>query len=88
MDVAQAPLSAPRELGDLIVLGQVGDRFARIQILDHGARGHAQHHVFRALAAALSTSAFFTVACAMDAGEAVFDEGVDIAVRNRKQFEP
>ena len=83
VDIPQTALSTSRKQSDLLVLGQVGDRFPRIRIRDHGAGGHAQNDVIGALAVALTASALFAVARTVDSGEPVIDESVDVPVRDR-----
>src|SRR4029077_6101959 len=83
IDVALAALAALGEDGGLLVVGEIDEPLAGAGIGDHRAGGHAQHHVLGALAAALAAAAPLAVARAVDACEAVLDQGVDVAVRDR-----
>jgi len=67
----------------LLVLGEVGERFSGPRVRDHGAGGHAQHDIIGAFAAALGTAPVLAVLRAVNAREAVFDEGIDVSVGHR-----
>jgi len=83
IDIAEAPFASPREQCDLLVLGEVSERFSGFRDRDHGAGGHAQHDIIGAFAAALGTAAVLAVPRAVNAREAVFDEGIDVSVGHR-----
>ena len=51
-----------------------------VEVGDHGADRHAQHHIFAALAVAVAAVAVFAALGAVDAGKAIVDQGVDVAV--------
>ena len=82
MDVAETAFAALGNVCGLAVAGQVGDDLAGLQVADGGAHRHAQRDVFGRRAVAVRATALFAVTGAVDALEAVFDQGVDIAVRN------
>ncbi len=75
--------SSPREQCDLLVLGEVSERFSGFRVRDHGAGGHAQHDIIGTFAVALGAAPLLAVPRAVNAREAVFDEGVDVSVGHR-----
>ena len=83
IDIAEAAFASPRKQCDLLVHGQVGDRFSGLRVRDHGAGGHAQHDVIGTFTAALGTAPALTVPRAVDAREAVFDQRIDVSVGDR-----
>ncbi len=83
IDIAEAPLASPREQCDLLVRGQVGDRFSGFRVRDHGTGGHAQYDVIGTFPAALGTAPVLAVPRVVNAREAIFDEGIDVSVGHR-----
>jgi hypothetical protein len=83
MDVAEAALAAASDQRLLLVHGKIGDEFAGIGVRDHRADGHAQDDVVRAPAVLVGAVAVLAVLRAMNARIAVFDERVDVAIRER-----
>src|SRR3989449_7316614 len=56
IDIAEAPFASPREQCDLLVLGEVSDRFPGLRVRDHGPRGHAQYDIIGTFPVALGTA--------------------------------
>src|SRR5437660_193028 len=83
IDIAEAAFASPREQCDLLVHGQVGERFSGLRVRDHGAGGHAQHDVIGTFPAALGTAPALAVPSVVNAREAIFDEGIDVPVGDR-----
>jgi len=82
------PLCLPREQCDLLVLGEVSDRFPGLRVRDHGTRGHAQYDIIGTFSVALGTAPALAVPGAVNAREAIFDEGVDVSVGDRIDAAP
>src|SRR5437660_11565447 len=80
IDIAEAPFASPREACDLLVHGEVGDRFCGLRVRDHVAPGHAQHDVIGTSPAALRTAPVLAVPPAVIVREAVSHAGTDVAV--------
>ena len=80
MHVAKPALAAAGEEGALAVLGEVGHRVAGLLVADHRAHGYAQLDIGAASAVAVRPGAAAAVLRAVDAGEAVVDQRVDIAI--------
>src|SRR3989440_9556440 len=83
IDIAEAAFASLRKQCDLLVHGQVGDRFSGLRVRDHGAGGHAQQDVIGTFPAALGTAPALTVPRAVNAGEAIFDQRIDVSVGDR-----
>src|SRR5207245_5294439 len=83
IDIAEAPFASPREQCDLLVFGEVSDRFPGLRVHDHGTRGHAQYDIIGTFSVALGTAPALAVPGAVNAREAIFDEGVDVSVGDR-----
>src|SRR5258706_5986742 len=81
MQVAKPALAALGQDGALAVRREVGEQ--RAVLLDEGAHRHAQHYVLAAAPVLVGAAADVAVLSAVDAREAVVDQGVDIAVRDR-----
>ncbi len=84
MNVAQASLPAFCQHCGLAVGGQVGERFTGLDIAYHGADRKTQSDVVRGLAVAVGAATFFAVARAMNAGKAILDQGIDVAIGHGK----
>jgi len=80
MDVAQPALAALGQHRCLVVGGQVRQNVAGLDVGHHGADGKAQDDVFRRRAIAVRSATLFAVARAMDAGIAIFDQRIDVAI--------
>src|SRR5207245_10462095 len=80
IDIAEAPFASPREPCDLLVHGEVGDRFCRLRVRDHGARGHAQHAVIGTFPAALGTAPVLAVPRAVTPRDAESAKGSAVYV--------
>ena len=83
MQVAQPALAALGQAHRLAVRGQVGHHLAAIDVGEHGAHRHADDEVFAALAVALCAAPVLAFLRLEDAGEAKFDQGIDVAVGHR-----
>src|SRR5258708_26720553 len=83
IDVAETPFGSPREQCDLVVRGEVSERFSGFRVREQGAGGHAQHDIIGTFAVALGAAPLLAVPRAVNAREAVFDEGVDVSVGHR-----
>ena len=82
VDVAEAALAALRHQRLLPVRGEIGDEFAGVGVGDDRADRHAQDDVVRAAAVLVGTVAVLAVLRAMNARVAVFDQRVDVAIRD------
>jgi hypothetical protein len=82
MQVAEAALAALGEQRALAVLREVGEQPA-VLVLDQRAHRHAQHDVLAAAPVLVGAAADVAVLGAVDAREAVVDQGVDVAVGDR-----
>ena len=80
MNIAKTALSAFRDDGALAMLGEIDDEFARFLVADDRAHGYAQLDVVAAFSVAIGAAAIFTVLGAVNAGVAIVDQGVDIAI--------
>src|SRR5437773_8071131 len=83
IDIAEAPFASPREQCDLLVHGEVGDHFSGLPVRDHRTGRHAQYNVIGALPVALGTAPALAVPRAVNAREAILDEGIDVSVGDR-----
>jgi hypothetical protein len=83
VDVAQAAGPAAREQRALAVLRQVGDQLAAVLVAHQRSDRHAQLHVGAGAAVAVRGHAAYAVFGAVDAREAVVDQGVHVAVGAR-----
>src|SRR5207247_1571470 len=83
IDIPEAPFTSPREQCDLLVHGEVGDHFSGLRVRDHRAGRHAQYDVICALPVALGTAPSLAVPRAVNAREAILDEGIDVSIGDR-----
>src|SRR5450755_2563935 len=83
MQIAQAALAALRQERFLIVRREVGNELAALGHGDDGPDRHAQHDVLGAASVLIGAAASFAGLGAMNAGKAIIDQRIDVAVGNR-----
>ncbi len=82
MQVAQTTLAAPGNQCPCAFPIQIRHRLAAVQLADDRPHRHAQHHVFAALAVTICTAPVLAMLGTEDAGIAIVDQGIEIAVGN------
>src|SRR6185437_2540504 len=80
VDVAPAALAAFGQYHGLTVFGHVGQNLAVVVVDDERTHGHAQDDVVGALAIAIRAAPVFAVFGAVQLGETIVDQRVDVAV--------
>src|SRR5690242_7829796 len=83
IDVAEPSFASPRKQCGLLVLGKISDCFSCLGVRDYGAGGHSQQHILGTFPVALRTAPALAIPSAMNAREAILDEGIDVSVGDR-----
>src|SRR5215470_14419358 len=81
MQIAQASAAAASYQRGLAVGSEIGDQLATDGIGNHRAHRDAQHDVLSAAAILIGAAALLAVAGAVNAGVAIIDERVEVAIR-------
>ncbi len=82
MNVASAPFTAGSQHGFLTMVVQVEQLFVCVGIVNDGANGYAQRDVGSTRPVLVGTTPIFAVPGPMQAGIAIIDQRVDVAVGN------